>query len=81
MPDPSQFNSDRTYPGRWTITFSNPLIMSIATAVPPCTPNATVLLPPWCNTITASATGMRVAASMNQLGSPDVMRSAVETRD
>ena len=26
MPDPSQFNSDRTYPGRWTITFSNPPI-------------------------------------------------------
>src|SRR5262249_29476141 len=25
---------------------SNPLIISIATAVPPCTPNATVLLPP-----------------------------------
>src|SRR5215469_16906648 len=25
-PDPSQFNSDRTYPGRWTITFSNPPI-------------------------------------------------------
>ncbi len=24
MPDPSQFNTDRTYPGRWTITFSNP---------------------------------------------------------
>jgi hypothetical protein len=45
---------------------SNPLIISIATAVPPCMPNATVLLPPWCNTITASAIGMRVAASMNQ---------------
>ena len=26
MPDPSQFNNDRTYPGRWTITFSNPPI-------------------------------------------------------
>jgi len=26
MPDPSQFNIDRTYPGRWTITFSNPPI-------------------------------------------------------
>ena len=26
MPDPSQFNTDRTYPGRWTITFSNPPI-------------------------------------------------------
>ena len=23
MPDPSQFNIDRTHPGRWTITFSN----------------------------------------------------------
>src|SRR5262249_12620012 len=45
---------------------SNPLVISIATAVLPCTPNATVLLPPWCNTITASAIGMRVAASMNQ---------------
>ena len=21
---PSQFNTDRTHPGRWTITFSNP---------------------------------------------------------
>ena len=26
MPDSSQFNTDRTYPGRWTITFSNPPI-------------------------------------------------------
>ena len=26
MSDPSQFNIDRTYPGRWTITFSNPPI-------------------------------------------------------
>ena len=26
MPDPLQFNTDRTYPGRWTITFSNPPI-------------------------------------------------------
>src|SRR6516225_1521021 len=26
MPDPSQFNVDRTYPGRWTVTFSNPPI-------------------------------------------------------
>jgi enoyl-CoA hydratase/carnithine racemase len=26
MPDHSQFNIDRTYPGRWTITFSNPPI-------------------------------------------------------
>src|SRR6516225_9222713 len=26
MPDPSQFHIDRTYPGRWTITFSNPPI-------------------------------------------------------
>jgi hypothetical protein len=27
-------------------TISNPLMISITTAVPPCTPNATVLLPP-----------------------------------
>ena len=26
MLDPSQFNTDRTYPGRWTVTFSNPPI-------------------------------------------------------
>jgi enoyl-CoA hydratase/carnithine racemase len=26
MPDPSQFNTDRTHPGRWTITFDNPPI-------------------------------------------------------
>ena len=26
MPDPSQFNTDRTYPDRWMITFSNPPI-------------------------------------------------------
>jgi enoyl-CoA hydratase/carnithine racemase len=26
MPDTSQFNTDRTHPGRWTITFSNPPI-------------------------------------------------------
>ena len=26
MPDSSQFNTDRTYPDRWTITFSNPPI-------------------------------------------------------
>src|SRR4249919_385447 len=26
MPGPSQFDTDRTYPGRWTITFSNPPI-------------------------------------------------------
>jgi enoyl-CoA hydratase/carnithine racemase len=26
MPDPSQFSTDRTLPGRWTITFSNPPI-------------------------------------------------------
>jgi hypothetical protein len=26
MPDHSQFNTDRAYPGRWTITFSNPPI-------------------------------------------------------
>jgi enoyl-CoA hydratase/carnithine racemase len=26
MPDPSQFNTDRTFPGWWTVTFSNPPI-------------------------------------------------------
>ena len=26
MPDPSQFNIDRSTPGRWTITFNNPPI-------------------------------------------------------
>src|SRR5580700_73866 len=26
MPDPSQFNTDRSHPGRWTVTFSNPPI-------------------------------------------------------
>ena len=26
MPDLLQFTTDRTYPGRWTITFSNPPI-------------------------------------------------------
>jgi enoyl-CoA hydratase/carnithine racemase len=26
MPDPSQFDVDRTHPGRWTVTFSNPPI-------------------------------------------------------
>jgi hypothetical protein len=26
MPDHSRFNADRTYPGIWTITFSNPPI-------------------------------------------------------
>ena len=26
MPEPSQFSTDRTHPGRWTITFSNPPI-------------------------------------------------------
>ena len=26
MPDASQFNTDRTHPGRWTITFNNPPI-------------------------------------------------------
>ena len=26
MPDPAQFSADRTFPGRWTITFSNPPI-------------------------------------------------------
>ena len=30
MPDPSQFNIDRTYRGRWTITFSNPPINMFA---------------------------------------------------
>ena len=29
MPEPSQFNTGRTYPGRWTITFSNPPIFSL----------------------------------------------------
>jgi hypothetical protein len=27
MPDHSQFNTDRTYPGRWTITFSNSTLL------------------------------------------------------
>ena len=26
MANPSQFDADRTYPGRWTVTFSNPPI-------------------------------------------------------
>jgi enoyl-CoA hydratase/carnithine racemase len=26
MPDPAQFNTDRTCPGRWTVTFNNPPI-------------------------------------------------------
>jgi len=26
MLDPSQFDTDRTFPGRWTITFNNPPI-------------------------------------------------------
>ncbi len=26
MPDISQFNTDRTHPGKWTVTFSNPPI-------------------------------------------------------
>jgi len=26
VPEPSQFNIDRTHPGRWTITFNNPPI-------------------------------------------------------
>jgi hypothetical protein len=26
MPGHPQFNTDRTYPGRWTITFNNPPI-------------------------------------------------------
>ena len=29
VPDTSQFSIDRTYPGRWTITFSNPPINMI----------------------------------------------------
>ena len=34
MPDPSQFSTDRTCPGRWTITFSNPPInMFIPTTI------------------------------------------------
>jgi enoyl-CoA hydratase/carnithine racemase len=34
MPNPLQFNVDRTYPGRWTITFSNPPInMFIPTTI------------------------------------------------
>jgi len=32
MPDASQFNIDRTYPGQWTITFSNPPINMFAPA-------------------------------------------------
>ena len=27
MPDHSQFNTNRTYPGRWTITFSNSTLL------------------------------------------------------
>jgi len=45
---------------------SNPLIITMAPAVPPCTPNATALRPPCCNTIAASPIGMMVAISMNQ---------------
>ena len=30
MPDHSQFNTNRSYPGRWTITFSNPLTLGRA---------------------------------------------------
>ena len=34
MPDPSQFNTDRTDPGRWTVTFSNPSInMFVSTTI------------------------------------------------
>ena len=29
-PDPSQFNTDRTYPGRWTIVFSKCLKRYVA---------------------------------------------------
>src|SRR3974377_2074691 len=33
-PDPSQFNTDRTHPGLWTITFSNPPInMFVPTSI------------------------------------------------
>jgi hypothetical protein len=32
MPDASQFNTDRTHPGRWTITFSNPPINMLVPA-------------------------------------------------
>jgi enoyl-CoA hydratase/carnithine racemase len=34
MPDSLHFDADRTYPGRWTITFSNPPInMFIPTTI------------------------------------------------
>src|SRR3984885_6662604 len=34
MPDTSQFSTDRTHPGRWTITFNNPPInMFVPTAI------------------------------------------------
>jgi len=34
MPDHSQFNTDRTHPGRWTITFSNaPINMFLPTTI------------------------------------------------
>ena len=34
MPDPSQFNTDRTCPGRWTVTFSNtPINMFVPTTI------------------------------------------------
>jgi enoyl-CoA hydratase/carnithine racemase len=34
MPEPSQFNTDRTYPGRWTVTFSNlPINMFVPTTI------------------------------------------------
>jgi enoyl-CoA hydratase/carnithine racemase len=32
MPDPLQFNADRTHPGRWTVTFSNPPINTFVPA-------------------------------------------------
>src|SRR5208282_2390653 len=34
MPDPSQFNTDRTCPGRWTVTFDNaPINMFVPTTI------------------------------------------------
>ncbi len=34
LPDTSQFNVDRTYPGRWTVTFSNaPINMFVPTTI------------------------------------------------
>jgi hypothetical protein len=45
---------------------SKPLMISITAAVLPWMPKAAALLPPWCKTIAASPTGMRVATSINQ---------------